>query len=97
LRLAGNRNTASIGEQSNCGDTIMQKPASVQPAAVVPVVRVLRLKRRRTNVPWIYSLYHAVPKPRRRGVREPWEALEEEVAEWDLTESLAWEGEGADD
>ena len=74
----------------------MQKPASVQPAAVVPVVRVLRLKRRRTNVPWIYSLYHADPKPRRRRVREPWEALEEEVAEWDFAGGLAWEGEEAD-
>ena len=47
----------------------MQKTANVQPA-VVPVVRVLRLKRRRTNVPWIYSLYHADPKPRRRRARE---------------------------
>jgi hypothetical protein len=57
----------------------MRKPASVQPA-VVPVVRVLRLKRRRTNVPWIYSLYHADPKPRRSRARESGEGLEEEMA-----------------
>jgi hypothetical protein len=43
----------------------MQKPENVQPA-IVPVVRVLRLRRRRTNVPWIYSLYHVDPKPPRR-------------------------------
>jgi hypothetical protein len=64
----------------------MQKPASVQPA-IVPVVRVLRLKRRRTNVPWIYSLYHADPKPRRSRALEEWEAPGEEVVEleegWD--------------
>ena len=57
----------------------MRKPASVQPA-VVPVVRVLRLKRRPTNVPWIYSLYHADPKPRRRRARESGEGLDEEMA-----------------
>ena len=64
----------------------MRKPASVQPASV-PVVRVLRLKRRRTNVPWIYSLYHADPKPRRSRARESWEVPDEEVLElegvWD--------------
>jgi hypothetical protein len=64
----------------------MQKPASVQPA-IVPVVRVLRLKRRRTNVPWIYSLYHADPKPRRRRALEEWVEPDEEVGElgegWD--------------
>jgi len=64
----------------------MQKPASVQPG-VVPVVRVLRLKRRPTNVPWIYSLYHADPKPRRSRARGSWEVPEEEVVEleegWD--------------
>jgi hypothetical protein len=64
----------------------MRKPATVQPASV-PVVRVLRLKRRRTNVPWIYSLYHADPKPRRRLARESWEVPDEEVLElegvWD--------------
>jgi hypothetical protein len=34
-------------------------------ARVVPVVRELRLRRRRTNVPWIYLLYHVDPAPRR--------------------------------
>lgn len=65
----------------------MQKPASVQPVGVVPVVRELRLKRRRTNVPWIYSLYHADPKPRRRRARVAWDVPDEEVVEleegWD--------------
>jgi hypothetical protein len=64
----------------------MRKPAIVQPASV-PVVRVLRLRRRRTNVPWIYSLYHAAPRLRGRRVREPMEAWEEVVAvldaEWE--------------
>jgi hypothetical protein len=69
----------------------MQKTANVQPA-VVPVVRVLRLKRRRTNVPWIYSLYHADPKPRRRRAREL-----EELEEWLEAEGLMalggdWDG-----
>jgi hypothetical protein len=64
----------------------MQKPASVQPVGVVPVVRELRLKRRRTNVPWIYSLYHADPKPRRRRARVAWEAAEEEVVEFEELE-----------
>lgn len=67
-------------------DTGMRKPAIVQPATV-PVVRVLRLRRRRTNVPWIYSLYHADPKPRRNRARGAWEVPDEEVAEleegWD--------------
>ena len=72
-------------------DTGMRKPAFVQPVAV-PVVRVLRLRRRRTNVPWIYSLYHADPKPRRRRVREPWEVLDEEGAELDD----GWRGEWDD-
>jgi hypothetical protein len=66
----------------------MQKPASIQPA-VVPVVRVLRLKRRRTNVPWIYSLYHADPKPRRSPVRVAWEIPDEEVVE----SGEGWDGE----
>ena len=74
----------------------MQKPASVQPAAV-PVVRVLRLKRRRTNVPWIYSLYHAAPKPRRRRVRGAREVTELEMAELEMAgldfgEGFGWEG-----
>jgi hypothetical protein len=67
-------------------DTGMRKPVTVQPASV-PVVRVLRLKRRRTNVPWIYSLYHADPKPRRSRARRSWEIPDEEVVEleegWD--------------
>ena len=68
--------------------TGMRKPAIVQSQpATVPVVRVLRLRRRRTNVPWIYSLYHADPKPRRRRVRESWEVPEEEFVEaWGLEE-----------
>jgi hypothetical protein len=38
----------------------------------VPVVRELRLRRRRSNVPWIYLLYHVDPKPRTtRPVRAP--------------------------
>jgi hypothetical protein len=77
----------------------MQKPASVQPASV-PVVRVLRLKRRRTNVPWIYSLYHADPKPRRRRARVPWEAPEEEVVElegeWDGWDGGDWPADSGD-
>ena len=65
-------------------DTGMGKPATFrsQPATV-PVVRILRLRRRRTNVPWIYSLYHADPKPRRRPAREAWEVPEDEVVEWE--------------
>ena len=67
-------------------DSGMRKPAIVQPATV-PVVRVLRLRRRRTNVPWIYSLYHVDPKPRRSRARGSWEAPDEEVVEleeaWD--------------
>jgi hypothetical protein len=31
-------------------------------APPVPVVRELTLRRRRTSVPWIYSLYHAEPR-----------------------------------
>ena len=66
----------------------MRKPAIVQSQpATVPVVRVLRLRRRRTNVPWIYSLYHADPRPRRGRAREPVEMWEEEMwapeAEWE--------------
>jgi hypothetical protein len=64
----------------------MRKPAMLRSASV-PVVRVLRLRRRRTNVPWIYSLYHVDPKPRRRRARELTEVWEEEVAvpeaEWE--------------
>ena len=69
----------------------MQKTTNVQPA-VVPVVRVLRLKRRRTNVPWIYSLYHADPKPRRSRVRVAWEVADEEVVEMVELEE-GWDGE----
>ena len=68
----------------------MGKPATVQPATV-PVVRVLRLRRRRTNVPWIYSLYHADPKPRRRRAREPWEVPDEEVAELEVAVDDGWD------
>jgi hypothetical protein len=68
----------------------MQKPARVRPA-VVPVVRVLRLKRRRTNVPWIYSLYHADPKPRRSRAREPWE-----VPDGEQVELVEFDGEWED-
>jgi hypothetical protein len=64
----------------------------VQPASV-PVVRVLRLRRRRTNVPWIYSLYHADRRPRRRRVREPSEGLEEELLLWDGEWGEDWEGD----
>jgi hypothetical protein len=77
----------------------MQKPASVEPA-IVPVVRVLRLKRRRTNVPWIYSLYHADPRPRRRRARVPWEVAEamvEEMVEEEVAELEDGDGEWATD
>jgi hypothetical protein len=74
----------------------MQKPGSVQPASVVPVVRVLRLKRRRTNVPWIYSLYHADPKPRRRRADRAWDVSDLEMAELDFAQGLGWEGDEAD-
>jgi hypothetical protein len=72
----------------------MRKPAIVQPATV-PVVRVLRLRRRRTNVPWIYSLYHADPKPRRSRARGLWEMTDLEMAEVDFAEGVSWEGDEA--
>lgn len=83
-------------KEKEAGTRTMQKPASVQPG-VVPVVRVLRLKRRRTNVPWIYSLYHADPRPRRRRVRGGLDATELEMAELemagvDFPEGMGWEG-----
>ncbi len=48
-------------------------PTTTQSPAPVPVVRELRLKRRRTNVPWIYLVYHVDPEesPKRRPVRAP--------------------------
>ena len=71
----------------------MEKPAIVRPA-MVPVVRVLRLRRRRTNVPWIYSLYHVDPKPRRNRVREPREVLEEEEI---MAPGDVWDGSDGSD
>jgi hypothetical protein len=69
----------------------MRKPATFQsrPAAV-PVVRVLRLRRRRTNVPWIYSLYHADPKPRRSRARG-WEVPDEELPVEDVALEEGWD------
>jgi hypothetical protein len=72
----------------------MRKPAIVQPASV-PVVRVLRLRRRRTNVPWIYSLYHADPKPRRSRGLGRWDLTDLEMAEVEFAEGVSWEGEEA--
>jgi hypothetical protein len=42
-------------------------PGAGPAGRVVPVVRELRLRRRRTNVPWIYLVYHVDPKPPRAG------------------------------
>jgi hypothetical protein len=72
----------------------MRKPASVEPASV-PVVRVLRLRRRRTNVPWIYSLYHADPKPRRSRAGAVWDLTELEMAELEFAEGVNFEGDEA--
>jgi hypothetical protein len=55
----------------------------------------LRLRRRRTNVPWIYSLYHADPKPRRGRASAVWDLTELEMAELEFAEGVNLEGDEA--